>query len=385
MRLVDYFYLAKKDIWNFKLRSNLIILCLTLGILVSSLNFYHTLKRAEDMVKGVEELGGDLIIVNIEDEDISLEDLSFLSSYFPKTSYQMITLANLRYLKKSEDISLLGIDQFYPQVTQIKLKSGRFLNTGDIKEKRKVCLVTSGLASKLDIKIGSLLRINDERLRVIGIWQDEDEAIGQGKVLIPLSITYLFVDSEQKRQKAVIIQEKGKMDNSIQKMLNKRFPPKKYRSRMAMFGENERIWVMYNEGLETMVRELKSKARFISLGIGLFTLVLAGGGIINLMMLLTKQRYKEIGIMRAFGAKEKDIFYLFFIESSLLSFYGLGLGSLLGFFYVTLFGECRFGLFLEGWLWSSLVCVGASLCGYFPAEKAAKILPCEAIREKDLN
>lgn len=384
MRIVDYFYLAKKDVWHFKLRSGLIILCISIGILVSSLNSYHTLKRGEDMVSGFKELGGDLIMVQIEDEDISLKDLSFLASYFSKISYQIISQTNLRYLKKTANISLVGIDQFYPQVAQIKIKRGRFLNASDINGKRKVCLVELSFASKLRLKIGSLLRINDERLKVIGIWQDKDEAIGQDKVLIPLSIIYLFVESDQKMQKVVIIQEKGKIDNltaSIQKMLNKRFPPKKAMSKMAMFKENDRIWVMYSEGLEMMVKELKSKARFISLLIGLFTLVLAGGGIINLIMLSVRQRYKEIGIMRACGAKREDIFYLFLSEGSLLSFYGLGLGSVLGWLYVGLFGGGRFYLFLEGWLWSSLFVLVLSFCGYFPSEQAAKISPCEAIRK----
>lgn len=168
-------------------------------------------------------------------------------------------------------------------------------------------------------------------------------------------------------------------------MLSMRFPSKRKEGmeHPVAFGENERFSVSIAEGLEEMVSQLKSTSKMVTLWVGLFTLFLAGGGIINLIMLSVRQRYKEIGIMRACGAKRQDIFYLFLLEGSLLSFYGLSLGSVLGCLYVGLFGGCRFYLFLEAWLWASMVCIGSSICGYFPATSAAKISPCEAIREKE--
>ncbi|MEK7273688.1 MAG: ABC transporter permease, partial [Candidatus Desantisbacteria bacterium] len=104
-------------------------------------------------------------------------------------------------------------------------------------------------------------------------------------------------------------------------------------------------------------------------------------GIINLIMLSVRQRYKEIGIMRACGARRKEIFYLFLLQAVLLSFYGLLLAGVIGIGYVGLFGGCKFLIFSEGLLWSSIVCIGVGICGCFPARLAANISPCEAIRD----
>lgn len=264
----------------------------SVSFIVSTLNFYHTSKRAEDLVRGFHGLGGDLITISIQDEDISLKDLSFLAFYFPKISYQITTQGEIKYLRKFRKVPIVGIETGYRDVAAVKIEKGRFFNLGDIKEKRRVCLVN----------------VN---------------------------------------------------------------------------GENERFLVSTAEGLEKMVRQLKSTARTVTLGVGFLTFLLAGAGIVNLTMLSVRQRYKEIGIMRACGARRQDIFYLFLLEGSLLSFYGLWSGSVVGGIYVTLFGGCRFSLFIEAWLWSSIICMGSSICGYFPASAAANVSPCEAIRDAD--
>ncbi|MDI6782456.1 MAG: FtsX-like permease family protein, partial [bacterium] len=119
----------------------------------------------------------------------------------------------------------------------------------------------------------------------------------------------------------------------------------------------------------------------IVLGIGLMTLILAGSGIMNMIMLSVRQRYKEIGIMRALGGKRDDILYLFTLEGALLSFYGLLIGVFLSTSYIALAGDCKLDIFLESLLWSSVICVLISFSGYYPASRASKISPCEAIRE----
>lgn len=384
MKVVDYLYLARKDLWNFKLRSWLIILCVSLGILVSTLNFYHTSKRAEDLVRGFHGLGGDLITISIQDEDISLKDLSFLAFYFPKISYQITTQGEIKYLRKFRKVSIVGIETGYRDVAAVKVEKGRFLNLGDIKEKRRVCLVNVNLASLFRIKLGDIVEINEEKFGVIGTLKEEMSGGDlHPRVFIPLSISYLFIDFLQNAQNEVIIQSWGQtqdLSKQVEKMLSKRFPSK-YPT--TSFGENERFLVNTAEGLEKMVRQLKSTARTVTLGVGFLTFLLAGAGIVNLTMLSVRQRYKEIGIMRACGARRQDIFYLFLLEGSLLSFYGLWSGSVVGGIYVTLFGGCRFSLFIEAWLWSSIICMGSSICGYFPASAAANVSPCEAIRDAD--
>ncbi len=130
-----------------------------------------------------------------------------------------------------------------------------------------------------------------------------------------------------------------------------------------------------------MIKQQKNTARMIIIGIGILTLILAGGGIINLIMLSIKQRYREIGIMRACGAKRDDIFYLFLLEGILLSIYGLCLGEGVSFLFIGLAEGYRFNIFLNALFWSGITCVPLGFCGYYPGIIAAKISPCEAIRQ----
>jgi ABC-type antimicrobial peptide transport system permease subunit len=133
------------------------------------------------------------------------------------------------------------------------------------------------------------------------------------------------------------------------------------------------------EGLLDMIKQQRRTARIITIGIGILTLILAGGGIINLTMLSIRQRYREIGIMRACGAKRDDIFYLFLIEGHLLSIYGLCFGGAISVLFVGLSEGCRFDIFINALFWSGITCVPLGLCGYYPGMVAASISPCEAI------
>ena len=136
MRSIDYLYLAKKDLLNFKLRSSLITLCITIGITSSVLNLYHTSKRAQELVASFQNMGSQLILVYSHDEEISLKDLSFLSSYFPNLSYEMSEQKKIKYLRKEKETTIIGITPLYQNVHSIKVEKGRFIIQDDITKKR---------------------------------------------------------------------------------------------------------------------------------------------------------------------------------------------------------------------------------------------------------
>lgn len=382
MKATDYFYLAKKDLTNFKLRSSLIILCICAGILSCTLNLYHTSKRADEIISSLTNLGGQMLSIWVQDKEIHSRDLLFLSSYFPYTSYQISGQNDIKYLRKTQKGAMvIATVPEYQTVHSLKIKDGRFISSGDIKQRRKVCVVDTTIANELRIRVGKTIRIGEDRFQVIGLGKAEE--MTQGGVIIPLSICNEIIQAETRNFEVVILTS-GNPDvlrKEIERMLKKRFPDKKQRDRKGFPFGSERFMVSTAEGLLGMIKEQRWTSRMITLGIGLVTLILAGGGIINLIMLSVRQRYREIGVMRACGARRGEIFYLFLLQGILLSFYGLLLAGAIGISYVGLFGGCRFPLFLEGLLWSSIVCIGVGICGCIPARLAANISPCEAIRE----
>ncbi|MBI4752902.1 FtsX-like permease family protein, partial [Candidatus Desantisbacteria bacterium] len=233
---------------------------------------------------------------------------------------------------------------------------------------------------ELKIRVGEKIKIGEDGFRVIGLVTNQ--GMTQGQIIIPLSINNETILSTKRNLEVVILTD-GKpavLQNEIQRILKGRFPDKKKKGNQFN-RDNERFMVSIAEGLLEMIKNQQWTSRMIVLGIGLVTLILAGGGIVNLIMLAVRQRYKEIGIMRACGARRQTIFYLFLLEGVLLSLYGLVLGGGMAFVYVGLIDGVRFHLFLDAFFWSAFICLPLGLCGYYPAMMAAAISPCEAIRQ----
>lgn len=329
MKLYDYFYLARKDLFNFKLRSGLIILCIAIGILSATLNLYHASKRAEESVASLSNLGSQMISIWVRDENVHLQDFFFLSSYFPLVSYESCEQKRIKYLRKSKEaVSIIGSLPEYKTVHSLKTERGRFINMGDEEKRLKVCVINTALKEGLGIRVGTSIKIGEDKLRVIGIVKEID--VAEARIIIPLSIYNDVVQPEKKNFEIVMLTNGNPevLRKDVERMLKKRFPSKKHGTdKRKPFHGDERFMVSTAEGLLDMMKQQKATARMITLGIGVLTLLMAGGGIINLIMLSIRQRYREIGIMRACGARRDDIFYLFLLEGVLLSMYGLCLGG----------------------------------------------------------
>ncbi|MEK7274787.1 MAG: ABC transporter permease, partial [Candidatus Desantisbacteria bacterium] len=295
MKATDYFYLSLKDIANFKLRSSLIILCIGAGILSSALNLYHSSKRQEELLSSLSGMGSQMISIWVQDKEIQSKDLLFLSSYFPYTSYQISGTNKIKSFQKikKEAMTIATVPQ-YQAVHSVRVKDGRFISSGDIKQRRKVCVIDTTTANELKIRVGKTIRIEQDRFRVIGLVKGEDVS---GQVIIPLSKCGGVIPSESRNLEVVILTP-GNPDvlrKEIERILESRFPDKRQKDRRRFSSGSERFSVSTSEGLLGMIKEQKQTSRMITLGIGLITLILAGGGIINLIMLSVRQRYKEIG------------------------------------------------------------------------------------------
>jgi len=389
LKITDYIYLAKKDLANFKLRSSLIILCIATGILSSTLNLYHSNKRSQELIASLTNLGSQLVSIQIQDPEISIKDILFLSSYFPVISYELYCYdAKIKYLGRDKSGSVIGTVPEYRLVHSLTIKKGRFISKGDIKEKRKVCAIESELSREVGIRIGEKLRIDETQLRVIGIFKEPEEA--GGRIIIPYPIfkeVFAETTSSNKQLQAIILTE-GKpevLQKQVDKILKRRFPAHKKeagakKDEFRFDFTNARFFVQVSEGLLGMIKEQRFTSLLILLGIGLVTLILGGAGIVNLTLLSVKQRVREIGIMRTCGARGDDIFYLFLLEGFMLAIYGLCVGGGIAFVYVGLSEGLKFDVFIKSLVWSSIICLPVGCCSYYAASLASKISPWEAVR-----
>jgi putative ABC transport system permease protein len=135
-----------------------------------------------------------------------------------------------------------------------------------------------------------------------------------------------------------------------------------------------------------MVNEMTGMLSSILGGIAGISLLVAGIGIMNIMLVSVVERTKEIGIRKSLGAKKRDILWQFVIEAATISTIGGVIGILLGYAATRTLGNA-FGLEAAPTVGSIIMAFGVSAAigigfGYMPANKAAKLNPIDALRSE---
>jgi putative ABC transport system permease protein len=139
-----------------------------------------------------------------------------------------------------------------------------------------------------------------------------------------------------------------------------------------------------NESLTASFNQLSTVITIAGIGVCLLSLVVGGIGILNIMLVSVMERTREIGVRKALGAKRRRILGQFATEAVLLSLMGGALGVGLGFGVVFLVDwVLRFPMYVPAWvvvLALGISCGVGLLFGIYPAARAAKLDPVEAMR-----
>lgn len=289
---------------------------------------------------------------------------------------------------KNSPTSIYGVSEEYLSIKSMKIERGTMFNKIDVKTYSKVAVLGKTVVDNLfeagEDPIGKLIRFKKIPLLVIGILEEKGEStFGMDQddiILCPyttvqkriLAIDYLnsivaSAASENVAEKAVIeISEILRIQHGI--------------------GPNESD--DFNVfSMEEMIQTLSSTSELLSVllvaiaGISLFV---GGIGIMNIMYVSLKERTREIGLRLAVGAKSRDILFQFLVESVLISVTGGIFGVILGLVFSYALSS------ILGWpviiTYYSLI-ISFGVCaftgvffGWYPARKAAKLNPIEALR-----
>lgn len=283
--------------------------------------------------------------------------------------------------------SILGIGPDYQIIRNWPLTSGRFISQQDVHSMSKVCVlgqtVVTNLFGTLN-PVGKMVRINNMPFLVVGVLSVKGEsAMGRDQddtVLVPyttvqrkmMGITYVNMIFAS----TVTSEARFEAIDQITTLLRQRH-------RIRPNEESDFQVISQVEFASTIIET--SRTMTILLGsIASVSLIVGGIGIMNIMLVSTTERTREIGIRMAVGAKEKDILLQFLIEAGVLSSIGGVIGIAFGIILSKLVS--RFG----GWpsllspvsiaiafLFSSMVGI---FFGYYPAQKASRLNPIDALR-----
>ena len=274
---------------------------------------------------------------------------------------------------------------------------GRFINHLDIKEERKVCVIGERTKKELfsdDINpIGKYININNIYFKVIGIHKFVDEGGGSfaddGDIHVPFStfkrlyntgdiVGFLLIAGFDDVD---ILKVERKVKNLLKKI-------------HSVHPDDERAIGAFNLGaLFTRIKNFANGMSFISLVIGVATIIAGVIGIGNILLISVKERTKEIGIRRAIGASPNHIRKQIILESVFLTVVAGIIGIILGAFVLYVINIATQNLEdipftnatvpLNYIFAALLMMIGlGTLIGFVPAEKAISIRPIDALRDE---
>ena len=274
---------------------------------------------------------------------------------------------------------------------------GRFINHLDIKEERKVCVIGERTKKELfsdDINpIGKYININNIYFKVIGIHKFVDEGGGSfaddGDIHVPFStfkrlyntgdiVGFLLIAGFDDID---ILKVERQVKNLLKKIHN-------------VHPDDERAIGAFNLGaLFTRIKNFANGMSFISLVIGVATIIAGVIGIGNILLISVKERTKEIGIRRAIGASPNHIRKQIILESVFLTVVAGIIGIILGAFVLYVINIATQNLedipFTNAtvplyYIFAALLMmIGlGTLIGFVPAEKAISIRPIDALRDE---
>lgn len=291
--------------------------------------------------------------------------------------------------KTNPTVRISGGDENYTDLNGFKIAYGRGLSIQDVQAGRNVCLIGKDIADKLfdgnlERPVEQVIRINNISFRVIGTLESKGSTLGGSRdnlIITSYNTVRRFFSNNANTSFSIGVKvpDVKMMDMAIGEGEGV------FRSiRKIETTEADNFVVDKSDSfVELLLRNL-SWLTGAAVVIGFITLMGAAIGLMNIMLVAVTERTKEIGLIKAIGGKQISIRQQFLFESLIISLLGAVFGIVAGILLGNSVSFLMSTGFVVPWLWVAfgvMICsVVGLLAGIYPAIKASRLNPIEALR-----
>jgi putative ABC transport system permease protein len=317
--------------------------------------------------------------------DADVNAVAARSDLFSGVTGILVLRGHVAVQSQVKTLNVIGVMANYPHVYRnMRVLKGRFLDEDDVRERARVCVVNRDLYRQLfdDSEIGDkTIRTLGTTFQVIGVFEEPVDTLGRGEViaetiLVPIPVAWYFTPSRHVQTLFAQAREFSELPAAVGAV-------------SEILRERHRPGSVYEvESMTTVV----GLARAISAGLivvfvlaAAISVVVGGVGIMNILLASVEQRTREIGVRMSVGARRRDILRQFLLEALMLGAIGSVFGVLVGVALPLAARLVVHGVEIRVSVLSAVLaflfsCAVAVLFGVFPASRAARMNPTEALR-----
>jgi putative ABC transport system permease protein len=390
-----------------KLRSFLTMLGIVIGVAAVIILMSIGRGATAQILANIQSMGSDLITVRpgsfsfggvrggvsatltMEDAEAIADQVSYISAVAPSYS------SSLQLVVGSENTNsqVTGTTPEYMGINNLEIASGSFFTEYDYQRGAKVAVLGSNVAETLfgnTDPIGQQMRMGTIVVRVIGVLESKEGMFGSSDdaIFIPLTAMQQTVAQPRTAQGESVIssvsltvsdeKQTDYVISGITSLL-------RTRHRLAP-GADDDFNIMSTEEIANTISEAAGTMTLLLGAIAAISLLVGGIGVMNIMLVSVLERTREIGIRKALGAREHDIWIQFLVEAAFLTLAGGIIGVIIGWlvaFFISSTGLMTTVVTTDIVVLAVSVSVGIGLFfGFYPAWNASRLNPIEALRSE---